>query len=85
MQFYAIAREETSALPWEVWIQESQRHGISSGLFAVIYHLIFLLWVFLVPGHLFANSVFKKSKTRPIYPYIVNILIGTAVSVFLCK
>jgi len=75
-QLGAVARFEVSAVPWEVWSHESQRHGNLNGVLAVIVNLIFLLWVFLLPGHLYANSVLKKTGERVIYPYIVNILVG---------
>lgn len=75
-QLGAVARVETSAIPWEVWELESRRHGNLNGMLAVIINVVFLLWVFLLPGHLFANSLLKKKGTRPAYPYVINILTG---------
>jgi hypothetical protein len=75
-QLGAVARFEVSAVPWEVWSQESQLHGNLNGVLAAVINLIFLLWIFLLPGHLYANSVLKKTKERVIYPYIVNVLAG---------
>jgi len=75
-QLGAIARLEVSALPWDVWNQESQRHGNLNGVLAVVINLIFLSWVFLLPGHLYSNSLLKKTGKRAKYPYVVNMLIG---------
>ncbi len=75
-QLGSVARFETSAIPWEVWEQASQRHGNMDGVLAVIINLIFLFWVFLLPGHLYANTVLKKISKRPAYPYVINMLGG---------
>ena len=75
-QIGAIARYEVSALPWMVWQEESNRHGYSNGFLAVLINLIFILWVFLIPGHFAASKLFEKTEKRPVHPYAINILIG---------
>lgn len=80
-QFGEIAREEISAIPWEVWFQKSGRHGYSSGVLAVVINLIYLLWVFFIPGHLYANWIYNKNKDRPISPYIINVLAGVILCI----
>lgn len=78
-QLGATARSETSVFLWKVWSQESQRHGYINGAVGVVINLIFLLWVFVIPGHLYANSVAKKTGNRPACPYLVNALIGVII------
>ena len=75
-QLGAIGRAEISALPREVWRQESLRHGIMNGLLAVVINLILLLWILILPGHFYAGLVREKSGKPPIYPYVMNVLTG---------
>ena len=76
LEIGAIAREETSAFPWNVWLHELNRSGYMSAMFGVFINLVFLLWAFLIPGHLYANSVVKRGGARPVHAYVINILVG---------
>jgi len=75
-----IYRSEISVLPWEVWYQESNRHGYESGVLSVLWSLVTLVWMFILPGHLYSNKVAVKEGVRPRYPYILNILVGLILS-----
>jgi membrane associated rhomboid family serine protease len=76
-----IARGEVSPLPWVAYEQEMLRHGVANGVLAFIWTLIYNLWTLWIPGHLFANAQKTKYGQRPIYPYIINVLVGVILSV----
>lgn len=76
-----IARGEVSPLPWVAYEQEMLRHGVANGVLAFISTLIYNLWTLWIPGHLFANAQKTKCGQRPIYPYIINVLVGVILSV----
>jgi hypothetical protein len=76
-----IARGEVSPLPWVAYEQAMLRHGVANGVLAFISTLIYNLWTLWIPGHLFANAQKTKYGQRPIYPYIINLLVGVILSV----
>lgn len=71
-----LARGETSPIPWEAFSQEYRRHGLVDGLFVFFMMISYLLWALLIPGHLKASSEKLINGKRPIYPYIINLLVG---------
>ena len=75
-----IARGEVSPLPWLAYKQEMLRHGVANGVLAFISTLIYNLWTLWIPGHLFANAQKTKYGQRPVYPYIINLLVGVILS-----
>lgn len=75
-----IARGEVSPLPWEAFSQSAMRHGTFDGVFAFVTSSITALWIFLVPGHLLADSIYKRDGKWPKYPYVINILVGLILS-----
>lgn len=75
-----IHRGEASPLPWEAYQKDALRHGVYSGVGSFIIILIYNLWTFWIPGHLFANEEEKKHGSRPLYPYIINGLMGLLLS-----
>lgn len=75
-----LARGEQSPLPWRVLTNESSKHGLSSGFFAFLNSLTLTLWIYFIPGHLFADHVFQKTNRIFIYPYVINILLGIILS-----
>jgi hypothetical protein len=81
MEFGAISRGESSALPWVAFHRNAVRHGMGSGLLATVSTLTYNLWTFWVPGHLFANYQKKKHGRWPVYPYVVNALAGLLLSI----
>ena len=74
-----IARGETSANPLKAFRMAAERWGFFNGLFEVLSTFVFLMWVFILLAHLYGNSKVKKGQDRPVYPYIINILIGIIV------
>ena len=80
VDFGQIARGEVSPLPWLAYKQEMLRHGVANGVLAFISTLIYNLWTLWIPGHLFANAQKTKYGQRPIYPYIINLLVGVILS-----
>jgi len=78
-QLGALARGETSALPWPVWHEQFVRHGLADASFALSVNLLFLMWAFLLPGHLYAGSVAKKAGRHPRWPYVMNVIFGLLV------
>lgn len=80
MHMGMIARGETSALPWEAYRQEALRHDVSSGVFSFLSTVTYNLWTLWLPGHLFASSQKTNHGKRPIYPYVINVLVGLLLS-----
>ena len=68
----------TSLIPWKAW-EECSANGLDC-LADVIIKIIFLLWAFLIPAHIRSWEIYKKSGKRPIYPYVINFLIGIILS-----
>jgi len=70
------ARGDISPWPWNAFFAEERRNGFwsASGVFLEL--MIFHLWAFLIPGHLYAGTVSQKIGRRPWYPYVINILTG---------
>lgn len=75
MEFGEISRGMSSPLPWEVWELESL-DGYTGGILALMRNLCYLLWVFILPAHLYTWRKYKESGRRPIYPYLINFLAG---------
>jgi hypothetical protein len=81
MRFGMISRGEVSALPWNAYQREALRCGVGCGVFTLISTLIYNLWTFWIPGHLFANHKKKIQGDRPVYPYVINGLTGLLMSI----
>lgn len=67
--------------PWEIWEIESIS-GYGNGVLIVMINVCFLLWAFFLPAHLYSWRKYKENKTRPMCPYIVNLLAGYVVTDF---
>lgn len=80
MELGAIARGEHSALPWRAYAAAAARHGPANGVFALISHLTWCIWAFVLPGHIYANGVWSKTGIRPASPYVINVVIGLLLS-----
>jgi hypothetical protein len=80
IQFGEIARGESTPFPWEVFQAGLNNHGIFGGLHSLSYNVVFLLWAFLIPAQVYAQNKVEQGKRRPIYPYVINILLGVIVS-----
>lgn len=75
-----LARGEQSPFPWQVFIEESSRHGMFNGIIALFNSIILSLWIFIIPGHLYSGKIYIETKNIIFYPYIVNILVGIILS-----
>jgi hypothetical protein len=73
----AFAREETSPFPWDAFFKDLPRNGLLDATSTVFIVVTADLWLFLIPGHLWARSIAARNDgKRPVYPYIINILAG---------
>lgn len=75
-----LGRQAISPFPWDAFKDRAQRHGLLDAIFVVLRLLIFHLWAFVIPGHCYAKAVARKTKRRPWYPYVINILVGLLLS-----
>ncbi|MFW5799931.1 MAG: hypothetical protein ACOCV8_03860 [Spirochaetota bacterium] len=71
-----IARSESSAIPFIVFREVLLEEGYLIAFCATITNIIYLLWIFYIPGHLVSRSKYKETGVKITYPYIINILIG---------
>jgi hypothetical protein len=69
-----------SPFPWDQFISEERRHGFWNATLSALSLLTFQLWAFVIPAHIWATHVGKKTKRRPWHPYVINILIGLLIS-----
>lgn len=76
-----ISRGNASALPWVSYKQDALRHGTFAGVASFVITLIYNLWTFWIPGHLFANNKKREEGIRPVYPYVINVLTGILLSI----
>jgi hypothetical protein len=76
----AVARGEQSPIPWIAFNQGGDSRDSLDRYFAMNACILFLLWAYIVPGHLYANAKKKKEGVRPRYPYAINILVGLLLS-----
>ncbi len=67
---------QTSPFPWDAFSATSRRHGFWSATFDALLVFTADLWLFVIPGHLWARALAAKQGPRPLYPYIINILLG---------
>ena len=72
----SLGRGETSPLPWEAFSRANSRNGLAEGFAQFFLTITFLLWAFLIPGHLKATSKKNATGSRPSYPYVINFLFG---------
>jgi hypothetical protein len=75
-----IARGELSPSLWDQFISEQRKGDFLSGILSALALLIFYLWAFLIPGHIYATIVTKDKGRRPWHPYVINILVGLLLS-----
>jgi len=75
VEYGSISRDVHSAIPWQTW-QDRIPYGYLDAITAVGMNLMFLLWAFIIPAQMYASNMYKKSERRPIYPYVINFLIG---------
>jgi hypothetical protein len=73
---FAFARDESSPFPWDAFCKDLPRNGFIDATTTVFIVITADLWLFLVPGHLWARSVATRHGKWPVYPYIINILVG---------
>ena len=78
-----IARDEASLLPWNVFIENFQRHGVLDGVGASIFNFLFLLWVLVVPAHLYVEHRDNGEIEYKGHIYLSNLFFGGVVCVLL--
>ena len=71
-----IARFEMSPFFWKAASREYYDHGFIDGAFVFFWVATCNLWFFVVPAHIAANRMKASNKERPIYPYVINALVG---------
>lgn len=71
-----LARGEMSPLPTSEFARSTREHGFFAGMFSFEVGVIFLLWAFVIPGHIYADTYVQKGLKRPVFPYVINILVG---------
>ena len=81
MWFDMISLGEASILPWAAHHRPLPDKGEGDGLFNVVAGTTYILWVYWIPGHLFANWQKEKHGRRPVHSYIINALIGVILSI----
>jgi len=74
-EFGGISRGISSPLPWEVWEIESL-DGYVTGILALMANLLLLLWMFILPAHIYIWGQWSRKGRRLVYPYIINFLAG---------
>jgi phosphotransferase system glucose/maltose/N-acetylglucosamine-specific IIC component len=72
----AFGRGEASPFPWDEFWKDLPRNGFLSAIGKALEIVLAELWLFLIPGHLWAKSIAGEKARRPIYPYVINILVG---------
>jgi len=65
-----------SASPFMAFEIGSREGGFFDGLYLFVQTSIFLAWSFFLPAHLYANHNLDLERGRPLYPYLINFLIG---------
>ena len=62
MECGMIARGETSPSPFTAYSIAADQRGVFYGIFYFVTAIIFLLWAFVVPAHLYANRKVLKGR-----------------------
>jgi hypothetical protein len=75
-----IRKGESSLSPLKAYQMGASSDGILYGIFEFFVSIVFLLWAFFIPAHLYANNIKQKTGARPFYPYVINVLVGIIVS-----